>query len=474
MASIEKRKSKNGKLSFHITVCAGFDQTGRKVRKRMTYVPENGMSEKQAEKAAQKQAFLFEQQLEAGFVLDDNRTCADYTQYVLDLKLRNGMKRSTYERYLTMLPDINNGIGHLRLRDIRPMHLNSFYNRLMQPGSRKLKPKAVLTKDLVPLMKERKLSRMKIAEEVGVGATTINALVKRNPVYKETAEKVAVLLGVKYSDYFRTSKETSQPLNSKTVLEYHRLIGSVLAQAEKEMIVPYNAARKASPPKRQPKQANYFQPAQVCEILEALESEPILWQLLTHMLMITGARRGEIAGLKWSKIDFDRRTVKVDSALLQSSTVGIYESTTKTGNTRYIPLPQETIDLLHRYRAVQDELRQAMGDRWQESDYIFTREDGSPVRPDCITQWMGDFSRRHGLPHINPHAFRHTAASVLISQGSDIVTVSKMLGHAKVSTTEDIYSHVIEESKQLASNLLADVFFRGKAGKIAAVPSQSP
>ncbi len=102
-----------------------------------------------------------------------------------------------------------------------------------------------------------------------------------------------------------------------------------------------------------------------------------------------------------------------------------------------------------------------MGDRWQEAGCVFTREDGSPIRPDSITQWMADFSRSHGLPHINPHAFRHTAASVLISKVSDIVTVSKMLGHAKVSTTEDIYSHVIEESKQLASNLLADVFYHG-------------
>ena len=98
--------------------------------------------------------------------------------------------------------------------------------------------------------------------------------------------------------------------------------------------------------------------------------------------------------------------------------------------------------------------------------YVFTREDGSPIRPDCITQWLADFSRRHGLPHINPHAFRHTAASILISRGTDIVTVSKMLGHSKVTTTEDIYSHVIEESKVSASNLLADVFFRerGKTG----------
>ena len=143
------------------------------------------------------------------------------------------------------------------------------------------------------------------------------------------------------------------------------------------------------------------------------------------MLMITGARRGEIAGLKWSKIDFERHLVKVDSALLQSSTVGIYETTTKTGNTRYIPLPQETIDLLDRFRMEQDELREAMGDRWKEAGYVFVREDGSPIRPDSITQWLADFSRRHGLPHINPHAFRHTAASVLISKGSDIVTDRK-------------------------------------------------
>ncbi len=461
MASIEKRIGKNGELSYRITVCGGFDSEGNRIRTRMNYTPDRGLSEKQADKAAQKQAFQFEQQIDSGYALDDNRTFAEYAEYVLELKLRNGMKRSTYERYLTMLPDIKREIGHLHLRDIRPMHLNNFYNRLMQPGFRKLKPKAVLTKDLVPLMKERRLSRIKIAQEVGVGATTIGVLVRHDAILKETAEKVAALFGMRYSDLFRTLDEVSEPLSSKTVLEYHRLIGSVLTQAEKEMIVPYNAARKASPPKSQQKQVNYFQPAQVCEILNALENEPIQWQVLTHMLMITGARRGEIAGLKWSKIDFDRCTVKVDSALLQSSTVGIYETSTKTGNTRYIPLPQETIDLLERFRAEQDDMRRAMGDRWQESDYVFTREDGSPVRPDCITQWLNKFSRRHGLPHINPHAFRHTAASVLISKGSDIVTVSKMLGHAKVSTTEDIYSHVIEESKQLASNLLADVFYHG-------------
>ena len=252
------------------------------------------------------------------------------------------------------------------------------------------------------------------------------------------------------------------PLSAKTILEYHRLICAILSQAEKEMLVPYNAAKKATPPKQQQKEVNYFQPQQICDILRALDGEPLKWQLITHLLMITGARRGEIAGLKWSKFDMERRRLKVDAALLYSSEIGTYETTTKTGNRRYIPLPEETFVLLRRYKISQLELQSANGDRWFPSDYVFTMDDGKTLRPDSITQWLGNFSRRKGLPHINPHAFRHTAASVLITQGIDIVTVSKMLGHAKVSTTEDIYSRVIEESKQLASNALADVYFRGK------------
>ncbi len=461
MASIEKRITKNGDVSYRITICAGLDQSGKKIRKRMNYTPEAGMSERQIEKEVQKQAFLFEQQFNAGYELGDNRCFSEYADYVLSLKLRNGMKRSTYDRYMTLIPEINKAIGFMHLRDIRPIHLNNFYDQMMKPGVRKKGSRAVLTCELAPLLKSRGLSRSKFSEETGISMSTVSAISLHHPVRRATAEKAAAYFGKRYSDLFRTIHDDSKPLGNKTVLEYHRLISSILAQAEKEMIVPYNAAKKATPPKNVRKEVNYFQPSQICDILTALESEPLMWQLLGHLLMITGARRGEIAGLKWSKIDIDRHLVKIDSALLQSDSIGIYESTTKTGNVRYIPLPQETIDLLERYRREQDLFRTAMGDRWTEYGFVFTREDGSPIRPDGITQWFSDFSRRHKLPHVNPHAFRHTAASVLISHGSDIVTVSKMLGHANVSTTEDIYSHVIEESKVLASNLLAEIYLRG-------------
>lgn len=462
MASIEKRISNEGTLSYRITVCSGYGLDGRKIRRRMTYKPDASMTEHQADKAAEKEAFRFEQQLELGYVMEDNQRFREYADYVLELKLRNGLKRSTYERYLTLLPEINDAIGNYRLRDIRPMHLNNLYAQLSKPGVRKNGNKAVAVKSIPELLKKRHMTKGELAKRAGVGATTISSVCQRKPVKRETAEKVAKALGVSFAQIFRAEKH-SEPLANKTILEYRRLTCTILAQAEKEMLVPYNAAKKATPPKNQQKDVNYFQPAQMCNILAALEREPLKWQVLTHLLMITGARRGEIAGLKWEKLDFEKRRLKIDSALLNSAQIGIYETTTKTGNKRYIPLPDETFALLKRYRIAQKELQLANGDRWVLSDYVFTRDDGRPIRPDSITAWLSDFSKRHGLPHINPHAFRHTAASVLISNGTDIVTVSKMLGHAKVSTTEDIYSHVIEESKLQASNALAEVYFRKKA-----------
>ncbi len=137
-----------------------------------------------------------------------------------------------------------------------------------------------------------------------------------------------------------------------------------------------------------------------------------------------------------------------------------------TGHYR-VRIPEETLALHKELQVAQKEQRLRIGDLWQENDYVFKQDDGQPMHPYSITQWLDKLSRRRGLPHINPHAFRHTAASVMIVNGADIVTISKMLGHAKVSTTEDIYSHVIEDSKQQAGNVLADVFYRKKGKKQA-------
>ena len=166
-------------------------------------------------------------------------------------------------------------------------------------------------------------------------------------------------------------------------------------------------------------------------------------------------------GLRWSRIDFKNSQIKIDTNLLYSPKRGIYEDTTKTvSSIRFIKLPIETMRLLDEYRMLYYSQRFKSGDRWQNTDFLFVKDDGTPMIPDSITAWLRKFSAKHDLPHINPHAFRHTMASILINSGKDIVSVSKRLGHAKTSTTTDIYSHIIQEADEQASECLADIILR--------------
>jgi len=461
MATIEKIAGKTG-VTYRISVSSGFDASGKRIRHRMTYKPAPGMTERQIQKAVQRAAADFERSIEQGFALDNRQAFAEYANYVLELKQRTGTKARTLDRYRDMMVRINQAIGHIKLADLRPQHLNSFYKNLAEPGIRIGGGSAKAKIDMVAWLKNNKISRGKLAEKAGISATTVGVAVKGESIKEEKALAIAKAMGKKVDEVFRVEKNM-EPLADKTILEHHRLISTILAQAEKEMLVPYNAAAKATPPRTTKKDPNYFQPETISAILEALESEPLKWRLITHLLIVTGCRRGEIMGLKWEKVDFENSRVKIDRALVSSKSKGVFEETTKTSDIRHLSLPGETMDLLRQHKREQLRLQLANGDRWIHTGYVFTQENGDHMNPDSITGWLKDFSARHGLPHINPHAFRHTVASVLLANGTDIVTVSKQLGHASITTTENFYSHIIEENKVKAAECIADVLIRKKA-----------
>ena len=461
MAHIEKIEGKRG-TTYRFIVSGGFDTNGKRITHKKTWKPPEGMTARQIEKAVQRAAVDFERSIEQGYVADDRQTFAEYAAYVLDLKERDGTKAKTLDRYRELMIRINQAIGHLKLADIRPQHLNSFYKNLSEPGIREGGGSATAKIDLASWLKANKKTRAGIAEAAGVAASTVSTAARGNPIQEAKAVAIAQAMGKKLGEVF-TVEQNMEPLADRTVLAYHRLISIILSQAEKEMLVPYNAAAKATPPKADKKAPNYFQPETISEILKALEAEPLKWQLITHLLLVTGCRRGEIMGLKWEKVDFESSRVKIDRALIVSPSKGVYESTTKTSDVRYLTLPAETMSLLRQHKREQLRLQLANGDRWVNSGYVFTQDNGDRMNPDSITAWLNDFSRRHNLPHINPHAFRHTVASVLLANGTDIVTVAAQLGHASASTTENFYAHIIEENKAKASECIADVLLRKKA-----------
>lgn len=257
------------------------------------------------------------------------------------------------------------------------------------------------------------------------------------------------------------NKKTGGKLSTKTIIEHHRLISTVLEQAFKERLVVFNVARQAELPRMEKKDVNYFQPEQIEAIRNALENEQPKWKMLVHLLLITGARRGEILGLKWDKVDFEKNRIYICNSILYSSDRGVYEDTPKTEKSkRFVTLPLETVNELKAYKQYQAQEYLKNGIPYQLNGFVFSQIDGTAMHPDSVTDYLKKFSKKYNLPHINAHAFRHTMASLLYFNGVDSVSISKRLGHAQVSTTANIYAHIIEEADQRNADILSDIFLK--------------
>lgn len=394
MANIQERRDKSGKLiSYSIRVHRGRGADGKQLKPyTATFEVSPTWTEKSARKKAEAFAATFEKECREGVTSDSRQRFSDYCEYVLELKERRGDKHTTIADYRTMTPRIYPEIGHIKLRELRPDHLNDLYSKLAQNG---------------------------------------------------------------------VNKRTGGKLSSSTILRYHRFISLVLAQAVKEGLIPFNPAARAEAPKRARKEPNYLQASDIPRIFEALETEPLKWRVLVHMLLITGARRGEVLGLKWANVDFESSRIYICRSISYTPDKGVYESSPKTESSkRFISLPAETMQILKQYKAWQAEEILRLGSYYQRNDFVFSQDSGTPMHPDSVTTWLDRFSKRHDLPHINPHAFRHTMTSLLIFNGMDSVSISKRLGHSQVSTTTNIYAHVMEEADKRNADILGEILLK--------------
>lgn len=253
------------------------------------------------------------------------------------------------------------------------------------------------------------------------------------------------LTDLKVSDlnYFYSSLD----LSPKSIQEIHRLISMVLSYAVKEDLILYNIATKADVPKSIKKEPVYFQQDEIIKILKAADSENLKHKVLIYLFIFTGCRRGEIAGLRWSDIDFSSGTIYITNNVLYTPEEGVFEDNPKTPKSkRYISIPNELVNLLK-------ELKNE-----SNSKYVISGKSGSFIHPDSISTYLTRFAKKYNLKHINSHAFRHTMASMLYHQGVDAVSISARLGHSKVSTTSDLYSHTIKNYDNKNSKLLAQLF----------------
>ena len=235
MANIQPRFDKAGKLiSYSIRVHRGRGADGKQLKPwTATFEVSPTWKEENARKKALAFAAQFERECKAGIATDTRLRFDEYARYVFDLKEKNKkLKPSTLVRYKELSERTFAELGHVKLKDIRTDMLNAFYLKLGEKGVKKTINKAVAVADLPAVLKDKKISRMKIATETGLAPSTVDAAVRGDSVSEESARKVCDYLGLKLEKVFLVSSENAT-LSAKTILEYHRMISSVLEQAVK-------------------------------------------------------------------------------------------------------------------------------------------------------------------------------------------------------------------------------------------------
>ncbi len=413
------------------------------------------LSQSKLEQEIRNCATEFLQSLSQGFSNKKYKFC-EYAEYVLDTMCSNGVKKSTLSGYRNLLKRINPLIGNMELNEITPQILNRTYQKLEKDT--KKQSTAVGKATLSAYLKEHNITRVEIHNHTNVATNTLTNACLGRTISLETARKISAFLNVDINTFFEVHENTEK-LSQKTISSHAKLIGVILSQAEKEMLVKYNAYSKSMIPKTGTHEADYFETDEIIYILHCLENEPIKWQVIMHLLIILGGRRGEIAGLQFDKIDWENKTIRLDTNLLYNSDDGVYIDTTKSvaGN-RYMPLPAQTMDLLKKYKKWYWELRIANGDRWNDSGFMFVQDDGSPMNPTSITSYCRKFGKKYNITHCHPHKFRHSYASTLIMHHMDDVCLAKSLGHSRPSTTKNLYGHIMDKTQERSASIIENAY----------------
>lgn len=188
---------------------------------------------------------------------------------------------------------------------------------------------------------------------------------------------------------------------------------------------------------------------ELSRVLSCVAQEPLKWRTYINLATDSGARRGELCALQWQDIDWSKGTVTIRRNLQYTPAAGVYETSPKNGKTRLVDIGEDTLALLLKLRREQA--------AEHISKWVFN-QDGTPdpMHPQSPTRYFKKFGAKYGINDFHPHKLRHSSASIAITNGADVVSVSERLGHSDTAVTLRMYAHANEESIRRAGQTVRD------------------
>lgn len=257
-----------------------------------------------------------------------------------------------------------------------------------------------------------------------------------------------------YAALCKTGGKDGAPLQPQTVKSFHMVARLALEDAVRDELIHANPALHAFALKIEKKEVELPPMADVAKLIDRLRSSRYFPAVM--LMLLTGMRRGEIAGLRWSDFTDDALTaLRVRRSAYDVTAGDIRTKEPKAGSRRTLTLPAEMSQLLRDHRLAQKEEALERGWSRETRQWCFVQRKGTPLSPSTLTNTVVQASRRSGV-HIYAHLFRHLHLSQLLQAGLSVVEVQARAGHAQAATTLNVYSHIIKETEDRAADVAAE------------------
>ncbi len=239
----------------------------------------------------------------------------------------------------------------------------------------------------------------------------------------------------------------------------YKMLNAMFNKAIKWGYIDTNPCARIDTPQYRAPEKQPLSKEQIKIVMLNIGEEELKYQALFYFAVLCGLRRQEILGFKWEDIDFEQDCFYVRRAATEKKGVGTVTKGTKTKRSeRMLFLPVLLKEILLKYKCEQNRQKHIMGDKWHDENWVFTQYDGKLMHLQTPSHWWSEFSKKNGIEGVTFHGLRHTAASYMIKNNVPITTVSGVLGHANTSTTVNIYSHMLEDTKKDAIDVMSDIF----------------
>ena len=254
---------------------------------------------------------------------------------------------------------------------------------------------------------------------------------------------------------------------TNTVIHYHAIFGKAFKDAVRKDYLETNPMLKVDRPKKNSFRPNFYSKDEVQQLLEVSQDDPL--HLCILITAYYGLRRSEVLGLKWSSIDFERKSItinhKVTEQLVNGKYVPVVSDVMKNKTScRTLPLIPAVEEELLKQKEKQQLYRKLFKKSYSTEylDFVCTDQEGKLIRPNFVTEHFDWLLTKYGLKHIRFHDLRHSCASLMVMNGVSMKQVQEWMGHSTFSTTADIYAHLDYKSKQRSAGVIANLLGESK------------